>query len=79
MSEPSELETTDYSERDAATLKILGFFFAILGSLVLVGSYWSLENPRALIVNLASGTLLTIIGLGLMAFVRRSKRKRNDR
>ncbi len=75
MSEPTELETPDYRERDAATLKILGFFFAVLGVLVLVGSYWSLENPRALIVNLASGAVLTLIGIGMIIYVRRKSDK----
>ncbi len=79
MPEPSKVETPDYRQRDAASLNILGFFFAVLGSLVLVGTYWSLDNARALIVNLASGALLTVIGLGMMAFVRRSKRPRSDK
>jgi len=77
MTEPPELETPDYSERDAATLKILGFFFAVLGALVLVATYWTLGNIRAVIVNVASGTTLVVIGLGLMAFARRKSKTKH--
>ncbi len=72
-SEPAELDTTDHGERDAASIKILGFFFTILGSLVLVGTFWSLDDTRALTVNLVSGALLTSIGLGMIYLVRRSR------
>ncbi len=43
-----------WSQRDAATLRILGVFFVILGGLVLVGTFWALDNYRATIVNLGS-------------------------
>jgi predicted phage tail protein len=75
MTEPSEFETPDYSERDAASLKILGFFFSVLGALVLVATYWTLGNKPAVIVNVASGTTLVVIGLGMMVFVRRKSKK----
>jgi len=75
MPEPSELETPDYSERDAASIKILGFFFAVLGALVLIGTFWSLGNSRAVTVNVASGAVLTLIGLGMLFFVRRKSNK----
>jgi len=71
MPEPTEPETTDYRERDAASIKILGFFFTLLGVLVLVGTFWTLHNIRAVTVNLASGAVLTLVGLGMMYFARR--------
>jgi len=79
MPEPPHLDQTDHHERDAASLRILGFFFAVLGSLVLVGTFWSLDNTRAVMVNLASGSVLTFIGLGMMYFVRRSRNRNADK
>ncbi|MEO2050096.1 MAG: hypothetical protein ABGX16_26360 [Pirellulales bacterium] len=75
MPEPLEVDTTDHSERDAASLKILGFFFSALGALVLVGTLWSLDNERAVIVNIASGTVLLVIGFGTIVLARRAKKK----
>jgi len=71
MPEPPEFDTTDHRERDAASIKILGFFFAVLGSLVLVSTFWSLGNFRTVVVSLASGAALTLIGLGMLYFARR--------
>ena len=78
MPEPADLNTTDHAERDAASLKILGFFFTVLGVLVLLGTFWSLDNTRAVVVNVASGALLTLVGLGMIAFARRSRRRAGD-
>jgi len=75
MPEPADLDTTDHRERDAASIKILGFFFSVLGALVLVGTFWSLDDSRAVTVNLASGSVLTSIGLGMICFVRRGRKK----
>ena len=78
MPEPADLDTTSHAERDAASLKILGFFFSVLGLLVLVGTLWSLDNTPALIVNVASGAVLTLVGLGMIAYARRSRRQHQD-
>ena len=59
------------SNRDADSLKILGFFFVALGLLVLVGTLWTLENFRAMVVNLASGFVLTAVGAVMLAVSRR--------
>ncbi len=75
MPEPLKVDATDPSERDAASLKILGFFFTVLGLLVLVGTLWSLDNTRAIIVNVASGATLVAVGLGMTAFSRRNVQK----
>lgn len=68
-------ETDAWLQRDAATLRILGVFFVILGGLVLVGILWALDNYRAMIVNLGSGLLLTGIGVA-MVFVSRLVNRR---
>jgi len=75
MPEPPDLDPTDHKERDAASIKILGFFFSVLGGLVLIGSYWSRENSRALTVSLVSGAVLTLVGLGMMYLVSRNRGK----
>ncbi len=73
MPEIPELDQTDHKERDAASLRILGFFFTVLGALVLVGTLWSLDNMRAIVVNVASGAVLLVVGIGMLAFTRRKK------
>ena len=75
MPEPPKLDQTDHAERDAASLRILGFFFTVLGLLVLVGTYWTPrdENMRATIVNAVSGGVLTAIGAGTLYISRRKK------
>ncbi|MCA9232243.1 MAG: hypothetical protein KDA57_16465 [Planctomycetales bacterium] len=73
MPEPPKLDTTDHTERDCASLSILGYFFAILGVLVLAGTFWSLDNYRAVVVNLISGASLTFVGLGMIYYVRRKR------
>ncbi len=75
MPNPPELDQTSHRERDVASLRILGFFFAVLGALVLVGTLWSLGNFRAVVVNVASGAVLLVIGLGMLAFTRRASKK----
>ena len=59
------------SNRDADSQKILGFFFVALGLLVLVGTLWTLENFRAMVVNLGSGIVLTAVGAVMLAISRR--------
>jgi predicted phage tail protein len=64
--------SADYGQRDAASLRMLGFFFAILGTLVLIGTFWSLDNARAIIVNVASGGMLVAVGVGMLVLSRRT-------
>ncbi len=75
MPEPADLDTTDHDERDAASIRILGFFLTILGMLVLIGTYWAIGNMHAVIINAVSGLVLTLIGVAMLAFARRSRRK----
>ena len=75
-------KTDAWSQRDAATLRILGVFFVILGGLVLVGTFWALDNPRATIVNIGSGLLLAGIGVAMVfvsRLVNRPKSEEADR
>ena len=66
----SDAPTTDGS-RDAASLRILGAFFIILGCLVLIGTFWTLDNTRAMIVNVVSGLVLAGIGTGMQISARK--------
>lgn len=71
MNSPSDSTTRRLAkekQRDVATLRILGLFFLTLGSLVLVATAWTLDSPRAAIVNLVSGGTIAGVGL-LMRFV----------
>jgi predicted phage tail protein len=74
-------KTDAWSRRDAETMRILGTFFVILGSLVLVGTFWALDNFRATIVNLGSGFVLAGIGVAMVfvsRFVNRKKLTAKD-
>ncbi len=72
MIEPGGNEA--HPHRDAETLMMLGGFMAILAVPVLFGTFFD-ESSRAIIVNVAAGTLLLAIGVGF--FLRgRAKRKR---
>lgn len=66
--------TADARQRDALSLLMVGGFFALLALLVLVGTWWTLERPRAAAVNVVAGMLLLGIGLGMMAAGRRLRK-----
>lgn len=55
-----------HSRRDAASMQLLGFFFSVLATLVLIGTFWTLDRPRAMTVNIAAGVALLCIGLGMI-------------
>jgi len=67
-------ETNEHRERDATSLKILGSFFTVLSTLVLLGTFWTLDDFRAVIVNLVCGSVLLAVGLGMIAIGRRIAR-----
>jgi len=51
--------------RDADTKRVLGVFFALMGFLVLVGTFGSIGHPPAVVVSICSGFVLLAIGLGM--------------
>jgi len=64
-------------QRDAITFFLLGGFFAVMGVLVLIGTFWTLARPHAMVVNFVSGLVLLVIGVAMIAFgqhLRRTKR-----
>ncbi len=58
-------------QRDAGSLRVLGAFFAILGSIVLLATFWELDRPRAAVVNVASGAVLVAVGAGMGMIAKR--------
>lgn len=69
------LETHDENRaRDATSFLLLGSFFSVLAVLVLFGTLWTLDRPRAVIVNLSAGGLLLFIGLAMLYAGRRVQR-----
>ena len=50
---------------------MLGVFFIILGSLVLLGTCWTLDNFRASVVNVCSGFVLAVVGAVMIRIARR--------
>ena len=69
------MDRTDYRQRDAASFLMLGAFFAVMGSLVLVGTLWTLERMHAMVVNLVAGVILLAIGLAMLALGARARRR----
>ncbi|MCA9216055.1 MAG: hypothetical protein KDB27_23470 [Planctomycetales bacterium] len=55
-------------ERDSATLRVLGIFFLIMGSLVLAATYEAIGNVPAVIVSVISGLVLLGVGIGMIGF-----------
>ena len=61
----SQSDRKAHRARDAATLLVLGAFFTVLSVLVLLGSFWSEKLDFPVVVNIASGVLLMVVGLGM--------------
>lgn len=59
-------------QRDAASLRMIGAFFTILAVLVLCGTWWALDRPHAMWVNVGAGTILLVIGLAMLRIGRRA-------
>ena len=56
------------------SLKILGLFFTVLALLVLLGTLWTLNDSRAVVVNLVCGSVLLVVGIGMVAVSRKVAR-----
>ena len=72
MQDPNHYnDATGHRQRDATALKILGSFFTVLSILVWIGTFWTLDNWRAVIVNLFSGGALFAFGLGMLLIAKK--------
>lgn len=71
MQDPNQSnDANDHRQRDATSLKILGSFFTVLSILVWIGTFWTLDNHRAVIVNICCGAALFAFGVGMMLISR---------
>lgn len=61
----------EHRDRDVATLRVLGIFFTVMGALVLIATYETLDNRPALIVNIVCGLVLATVGTGMLQLSRR--------
>ena len=64
--------------RDASSLKIIGGFFVLLGMLVMAATAWTLDNVRAMVVNLSSGIFLAGVGAMMLLIARRLANHRHS-
>ena len=78
MQELPQSETNEHRDRDATSLKILGSFFTVLSTLVLLGTFWTLDDFRAVVVNLICGAVLLAVGLGMIVIGRKIARKQQE-
>jgi uncharacterized membrane-anchored protein len=60
--------TSNGENHDAPSLRVLGAFFLLLGGIVLIATFWALEQPRAALVNAVSGAVLAMVG-GAMCMI----------
>ena len=59
------MQSADDRGRDANSLTILGWFFVVLALLVLLSTFWSFGDGRALLVTLICGGVLLAVGAGM--------------
>ena len=71
----NQSDPKEHRARDAATLLVIGSFFALLAVLVLLGSFWAEELDFPVVVNVAAGVLLMLVGLGMVLMSRRLRRR----
>ena len=64
----AENDPTEGQRRDRETLRVLGIFFSIMGALVLIACYEAIGQTPALVVNLCSGLVLLVVGVGMLWF-----------
>lgn len=72
-SPPPPNPLAEQRERDAVSLLMLGAFFTVLAALVLVGTYWTIGQTHAMVVNLGAGTTLLLVGLAMLWIGRRMR------
>ena len=71
---PAPQDGQDHTRRDSETQIVLGAFVSVIALPVLVGTFWA-ETPHARIVNIVAGLVLLGIGLGMVAWGFRTKKK----
>lgn len=75
MNDAVDEHLQEQRQRDAMTFFLLGGFFTVMAILVLIGTLWAVGRTHAMIVNLAAGLLLLVIGLGMIAAGAYKRRK----
>ncbi len=73
----SDNPETDGRQRDGQTFTVLGLFFAVMGGLVLIGTFGAVGKTSAVVVSVTSGLVLLMIGIGMSWFGRRLTRGRS--
>ena len=73
----SDNPESEGQQRDGQTLVVLGIFFAVMGVLVLIGTFGAVGKTSAVVVSVSSGLVLLFIGLGMSWFGRRLSRSHN--
>lgn len=67
----TQTSTQQYRSRDAASFLVMGSFFVVLALLVLLGTFWSEDFSFPVVLNVVSGVVLLLVGLGLLTLARR--------
>ena len=64
-----------YTKRDAETQTALGIFISVISIPVLIGTFWSRNDPRAMAINAIAGFVLLAIGIALVVWGRKTIKK----
>ncbi|HEO72677.1 MAG TPA: hypothetical protein ENN80_15575 [Candidatus Hydrogenedentes bacterium] len=64
-------------KRDSESQTMLGIFVTVLSVPVLIGTFWA-ENTRQVVVNIAAGVVLMLIGIGVTTWGRVTARRARE-
>lgn len=70
-----ELERVRNRERDGSSLAIIGTFFAVFATLVLIGTFWE-DRDHGMVVNIGAGLVLLGIGVAMLFYGLRLRSRR---
>lgn len=59
-------EPAGFRRRDGNSLVMLGAFFVVISLLVLCGVFWSHDKTSIVVVSLASGGILLLVGIAFV-------------